>query len=145
MGLAPFAWMKCAKPGTAPGSQSPHKTARSLVGSGSLRSAVAVSLDYAENIYTATVMALYPARTPMLEELAPFFNAGKWLALSASFMLLAIGVIIALTARWRRRSLRAPVRVGVRRSECSRSASSIVTAAQLVNSKAKTQRLLRIL
>lgn len=69
---------------------------------------VAVTLDYAENICTATVMARYPARTPVLAELAPLFTAGKWLALSASFMLLAIGVIIALTARWRARSTRPP-------------------------------------
>ena len=69
---------------------------------------VAVALDYAENICTATVMARYSARTPVLAELAPLFTAGKWLALPASFMLLAIGVIIALTARWRARSSRPP-------------------------------------
>jgi len=69
---------------------------------------VAVTLDYAENICTATVMARYPARTPVLAELAPLFTAGKWLTLSASFMLLGIGVIIALTARWRARSPRPP-------------------------------------
>ena len=44
----------------------------------------------------------------VLAELAPLFTAGKWLALSASFMLLGIGVIIALTARWRARSSRPP-------------------------------------
>ncbi|MHA6511537.1 hypothetical protein [Tessaracoccus sp. Z1128] len=69
---------------------------------------VAVALDYAENICTATVMARYPARTPLLPDLAPFFTAGKWLALSASFMLLAIGVVIAIAARFRRRSSRPP-------------------------------------
>ncbi|WP_353081093.1 hypothetical protein [Tessaracoccus lapidicaptus] len=67
---------------------------------------VAVALDYAENICAATVMARYPARTPVLAELAPFFTAGKWLALAASFMLLVVGVIVALTARWGRRSPR---------------------------------------
>ncbi|MGB2978397.1 MAG: hypothetical protein WBB78_07735 [Propionicimonas sp.] len=67
---------------------------------------VAVALDHAENICTATVMARYPARTPVLAELAPLFTAGKWLTLSASFMLLGIGVIIALTARWRARRSR---------------------------------------
>ena len=65
---------------------------------------VAVTLDYAENICTATVMARYPGRTPVLAELAPLLTAGKWLTLSASFMLLGVGVIIALTARWRIRS-----------------------------------------
>ena len=67
---------------------------------------VAVALDYAENVCTATVMARYPARTPVLAELAPLFTAGKWLALSASFLLLAIGVIVALAARWRSRGPR---------------------------------------
>lgn len=69
---------------------------------------VAVTLDYAENICTATVMARYPARTPVLAELAPLFTAGKWLTLSASFMLLAIGVVLALRARWRARRSRLP-------------------------------------
>lgn len=69
---------------------------------------VAVALDYAENICTAMVMARYPAWTPVLAELAPLFTAGKWLTLSASFKLLAISVIIALTARWRARSSRPP-------------------------------------
>lgn len=67
---------------------------------------VAVALDYAENICAATVMARYPAGTPVLAELAPFFTAGKWLALAASFILLVVGVIVALTARWGRRSPR---------------------------------------
>ena len=67
---------------------------------------VAVALDYAENICTATVMARYPARTPVLAELAPFFTAGKWLTLAASFVLLAIGVIVAVVARFRRRRSR---------------------------------------
>ncbi|AQP44814.1 hypothetical protein [Tessaracoccus flavus] len=62
---------------------------------------VVVALDYAENVCAATVMARYPARTPPLADLAPIFTAGKWLALSASFLLLLIGVIIALAARWR--------------------------------------------
>lgn len=64
---------------------------------------VVVMLDYAENICTATVMARYPARTPVLAELAPLFTAGKWVALSASFLLLGVGVIIAVAARWRAR------------------------------------------
>ena len=69
---------------------------------------VAVMLDYAENICTATVMARYPAPTPVLAELAPLFTAGKWLTLSAGFVLLGIGLIIALAtgrrARGRRKS-----------------------------------------
>ena len=64
---------------------------------------VVVALDYAENICTATVMARYPARTPVLAELAPLFTAGKWLTLSAGFLLLGVGAIVALVARWRAR------------------------------------------
>lgn len=69
---------------------------------------VAVALDYAENICTATVMARYPARTPVLAELAPIFTAGKWLTLSAGFLLLGIGVVVAFTARWRPHGPRPP-------------------------------------
>lgn len=69
---------------------------------------VAVALDYAENSCTATVMARYPARTPVLAELAPIFTAGKWLTLSASFLLLAIGSIVAVLARWRTGAPRPP-------------------------------------
>ena len=71
---------------------------------------VTVALDYAENICAATVMARYPARTPVFAELAPFFTAGKWLALSASFMLLGIGVIVAIVAWFRRRGSPRPDR-----------------------------------
>lgn len=67
-----------------------------------------VALDYAENVCAATVMARYPARTPVLAELAPIFTAGKWLTLSVSFLLLVVGVVVALTASWRARSLRPP-------------------------------------
>ena len=67
-----------------------------------------MALDYAENICTATVMARYPARTPVLAELAPIFTAGKWLTLSVSFLLLVVGVVVVLTAWWRARSLRPP-------------------------------------
>ncbi|MCG6568451.1 hypothetical protein [Tessaracoccus sp. ZS01] len=69
---------------------------------------VVVALDYAENICAATVMARYPARTPVLAELAPIFTAGKWLTLSVSFLLLVIGVVIAVTAWWRARRSRPP-------------------------------------
>ena len=67
---------------------------------------LAVMLDYAENICTATAIARYPARTPVLAELAPMFTAAKWLTLSASFLLLGIGLILALAARRRARGSR---------------------------------------
>ena len=95
--LTTLAWVWAR--GTAPGSRW-----RGVA----LLPVVAVALDYAENICTATVMARYPARTPVLAELAPLFTAGKWLALSASFMLLAIGLFVAIATRLRPRSSRPP-------------------------------------
>lgn len=62
-----------------------------------------VVLDYAENLCTATVVGRYPARTPVLAELAPVFTAAKWLTLSASFLLLAVGLVAAAVVAVRRR------------------------------------------
>lgn len=66
---------------------------------------VVVLLDFGENVCTATVMARYPARTPVLAELAPVLTAAKWLTLTACFGLLVLGVVAALIAavRGRRR------------------------------------------
>ena len=63
-----------------------------------------VLLDYAENICTATVVARYPARTPVLADLAPVFTAAKWLTLTACFVLLAVGVVAAAVVAIRHRS-----------------------------------------
>ena len=63
-----------------------------------------VLLDYAENVCTATVVARYPSRSPVLADLAPVFTAAKWLTLTACFVLLAIGVVAAAVAAIRRRS-----------------------------------------
>ena len=63
-----------------------------------------VLLDYAENICTATVVARYPARTPVLADLAPVFTAAKWLTLTACFVLLAVGVVAAAVTAIRHRS-----------------------------------------
>jgi hypothetical protein len=54
-----------------------------------------VLLDYAENVCTATVVARYPARTALLADLAPVFTAAKWFTLSASFLLLGVGLVAA--------------------------------------------------
>jgi hypothetical protein len=54
--------------------------------------------DYLENLSTALVMARYPARTGVVEWLAPAFTLLKWLFVGGSFMLLAGGVV----ALWRR-------------------------------------------
>ncbi len=91
--LTTLAWVWAR--GTAPGSRWRRVA---------LLPVVAVALDFAENTCTATVMARYPARTPVLAELAPLFTAGKWLAIAVSFILLVIGGIVALAARWGRRN-----------------------------------------
>lgn len=62
-----------------------------------------VALDYAENVCTATVVARYPARTPVLDALAPVFTAAKWLTLSGCFALLVVGIGVAVVAAVRRR------------------------------------------
>src|SRR6478609_1261428 len=62
-----------------------------------------VLLDYAENLCTATVVARYPSRTPVLAELAPVFTAAKWFTLTSCFLLLAVGLGAALVTTIRRR------------------------------------------
>lgn len=59
-------------------------------------------LDYLENASTSLVMARYPARTPVIDLLAPLFTAAKWVFVAGSFLVLVAG-IIALVARRRRR------------------------------------------
>ena len=55
-------------------------------------------LDYAENVSAALVMARYPARTPVVDVLAPLFTLAKWLFVGGSFLLLALA---AGTVAWR--------------------------------------------
>jgi len=57
-------------------------------------------LDYLENSATSLVMARYPALTPGIAHLAPLFTLTKWVFVNGSFVLLLIGIIVAL---WRRR------------------------------------------
>lgn len=60
-----------------------------------------VLLDYAENLCTATVMARFPDRTPVLAQLASAFTAGKWVLLAGCFGLLFVGALAAVLARIR--------------------------------------------
>jgi hypothetical protein len=55
-------------------------------------------LDYAENVSTSLVMWRYPARTPLVDWLAPLFTFAKWVFVGGSFVLLAIA---AGAAAWR--------------------------------------------
>lgn len=55
--------------------------------------------DYGENLSTSLVMARYPARTPVVDLLAPVLTFVKWLFVNGSFLLLAVGVLVGLW-RW---------------------------------------------
>ena len=60
--------------------------------------------DYLENISTSLVMLRYPARTPVVDFLAPLFTAIKWVFVGGSFVLLVIGMaawVISLFAKRR--------------------------------------------
>ena len=50
---------------------------------------------------TIPAMARYPARTPVLAELAPVFTAAKWLTLSSCFVLLVAALVATLLRRRR--------------------------------------------
>jgi len=61
--------------------------------------------DYLENLATSLVMGRYPARTPVIDFLAPAFTALKWSLLGVSFALLLAG-LLALLWKWIRRKER---------------------------------------
>jgi hypothetical protein len=58
-------------------------------------------LDYLENVSTSLVMWRYPARTPVVDTLAPVFSLAKWAFVGGSFVLLLFGLAMAVR-RWRR-------------------------------------------
>ena len=60
---------------------------------------IAGLFDLLENVCTAVVMARYPLRTPGLDVLAPVMTLAKWVTLSASFVLLAAGIMLMLTRK----------------------------------------------
>lgn len=55
-----------------------------------------VVLDYLENISTSLVMARYPAPTPIVDVLAPFFTLMKWIFVGGSFVALLAVLAAAL-------------------------------------------------
>ena len=60
-------------------------------------------LDYLENLSTSLVMWRYPARTPVIDTLAPIFSLAKWALVGGSFVLLLTGLVMAIWRRaWRR-------------------------------------------
>ena len=52
----------------------------------------AVLFDFIENGLVSIVFYRYPASTPVIAELAPFFTLFKWICLGVSFLLLFIGL-----------------------------------------------------
>jgi len=55
--------------------------------------------DYLENVSTSLVMLRYPDQTAVVDLLAPVFTALKWSLLGASFVLLVVGIVVAVW-RW---------------------------------------------
>ena len=55
--------------------------------------------DYLENASASLVIARYPARTPVVDALAPVFTFTKWIFVGGSFVLLVLGVGVA-AGRW---------------------------------------------
>jgi hypothetical protein len=55
--------------------------------------------DYLENLSTSLVMARYPARTPLVDLLAPVFTVTKWILIGGGFLLLLAGLGVMV---WRR-------------------------------------------
>ncbi|MFC1996798.1 hypothetical protein ACFLXI_04220 [Chloroflexota bacterium] len=53
---------------------------------------IGMILDYLENISTSVVMYRYPASTDFLAYIAPFLTALKWIFVTASFIILLIGI-----------------------------------------------------
>lgn len=57
---------------------------------------VGALFDYLENASTSLVMARYPARTAVVDALAPIFTFVKWVFVGGSFVLLLVGIVAAL-------------------------------------------------
>ncbi len=58
----------------------------------------AMIFDYLENVSTSLVMFRYPARTPIVDFIAPLFTGVKWILVGGSFVLLLIGIVAAFAA-----------------------------------------------
>jgi hypothetical protein len=62
---------------------------------------VGTLFDFLENVSASVVMLRYPARTSLLDLLAPMFTFLKWLLLGISFLVLVVG-LLAAGLSWRR-------------------------------------------
>jgi hypothetical protein len=61
-----------------------------------------MTCDYLENISTSLVIYRYPAHTLIIDWLAGVFTTMKWLLIGGSFVVLVVGIIIAIR-RWIRK------------------------------------------
>jgi len=61
-----------------------------------------MTCDYLENIATSLVIYRYPAQTLIIDWLAGVFTTMKWLLIGVSFVVLAVGIIIAIW-QWKRK------------------------------------------
>jgi hypothetical protein len=52
--------------------------------------------DYLENLSTSLVMLRYPHQTPVVDWLAPLFTSLKWILILGSFVLLLVGLMVAV-------------------------------------------------
>lgn len=52
--------------------------------------------DYLENISASLVMYRYPLQTPVVDFMVPLFTLLKWIFISASFILLLIGIVMVV-------------------------------------------------
>ena len=59
--------------------------------------------DYLENVTAALVIGRYPARTPLVDVLAPIFTFVKWIFVGGSFIILMVALVLAVWGRARRR------------------------------------------
>jgi hypothetical protein len=60
---------------------------------------VGMGFDFLENISTSLVMSRYPAPTPGAVQLAPIFTTVKWIFVNGSFVVLLVGVVLAV-GKW---------------------------------------------
>jgi hypothetical protein len=61
-----------------------------------------MAFDYLENLSTSLVMGRYPAKTMVIDSLAPVFTLLKWFFIVGAFILLVVGVALA-AIRWMNR------------------------------------------
>ena len=86
---AAISWLyaRAFAPGKSPGS--PWRLAN-------LAPVLGVLLDYLENLATSLVMLRYPSRTPVVDILAPVLTLVKWVFVGGSFVLLLLGLLVAV-------------------------------------------------